>query len=347
MSKELFLNILLLIFSILVSLLLLEQSYRFYLFGKASFSFDKMNSVHPLGLSGLIEPSSHSEIIFELKPNLNTYFQLTNFKTNSEGLRDKDYSFSKDNNIFRVAVIGDSFAMPLGVELDESFHSLLEEKFNNRQQNLNYQFINFGVGGYSLRQYLGVLKFKAQKYNPDLVLIIFCPYNDQVPPNEKNFIKPYKVKQETFPFFESFVLKSFNKIRRKSVKENHNNKKTNLFRKFPKEWEKYMSNIFSDMNSYSKKNHTPVIIVYLTNQYDEKFVDALKNIVENSGLNFADASYPFKELDYQDYRIYPTDNHPNGEAHKIFANELYDYLINFPSFKRSKIIENDYTLTNH
>ena len=129
------------------SLLVLEQTYRAYLFGGASFSIDRMNSIHGLGISGLIKPSNNSEIIYELKPNLDTYFKLTKFNTNSNGLRDIDYSLSKSGGVYRVALIGDSFTMPAGVKIEESFHSILEEKLNKEQRDVTYQFINFGVGG--------------------------------------------------------------------------------------------------------------------------------------------------------------------------------------------------------
>ena len=84
--KRLLANSFLLIFSTMFSLLVLEQTYRAYLFGGASFSIDRMNSIHGLGISGLIKPSNNSEIIYELKPNLDTYFKLTKFNTNSNGL---------------------------------------------------------------------------------------------------------------------------------------------------------------------------------------------------------------------------------------------------------------------
>ena len=37
--------------------------------------------------------------------------------------------------------------MPAGVKIEESFHSILEEKLNKEQRDVTYQFINFGVGG--------------------------------------------------------------------------------------------------------------------------------------------------------------------------------------------------------
>jgi hypothetical protein len=322
-KKTLLLNSLLMLFSTVFSFLIVEQAYRFYLFKSASFSIKKMNSIHPIGFSGLIKPSNYDEIIYELKPNLDTYFKLAKFKTNSTGLRDKDYSLSKSSDIYRVAVIGDSYVMPSGVEIEKSFHSLLENKLNKEQTDLIYEFINFGVGGYNLRQYLGVITLKAKEYNPDLIIVGFCYTNDHRMPSKQKIMKPYKVKPKTYPFYHSYVFKSLARMLKKQpiVKKYKNNEKI-----FSKKQENYMIHIFSEMKTFSKKANIPIIIIYLTNNYNKIYSDKLRDIVESSGLSFADVSVPIKGLDVNDYMIYPTDIHPNEKAHAIFAEQLYKYL---------------------
>lgn len=301
------------------SLLVLEQAYRTFLFGGASFSIGRMNSIHALGKSGLIKPSNNSEIIYELKPNLDTDFKLTKFKTNSNGLRDKDYSFSKSGSVFRAALIGDSFTMPAGVKIEESFHSILEEKLNKEERDMTYQFINFGVGGYNLRQYLGTMKSKAIEYDPDLIIVGFCAQNDHRIPPSKIFERPYKVKPTTYPFFKSFVLDKLKGI-------TNNKRKIDNAETFTEGRKNYVSNIFSEMEAYSKQNNIPIIIMHLSNQYNKVYAKELEELVVENGLIFADVSLPFAGKDFGEYIIYPTDNHPNGKANRIFADELYGYL---------------------
>ena len=142
-----------LLLSALFSVVLLEASYRFYLFGLGSLSVEKMNSLRPIGESGMIKRSVYPEIAFDLKPNLSTYFKLARVETNSRGLRDREYDLTKPERTFRVAVLGDSFTMPAGVDVRDSYHKVLERKLNLTTDSLSYEFINFGVGGYSLRQY--------------------------------------------------------------------------------------------------------------------------------------------------------------------------------------------------
>ena len=322
-KKLLFTNILIFLISTVFSLIALEQSFRIYLFGIDSFSITKMNSINGLGELGLIKPSNNSEIFYELKPNLNSMHKLVEIKTNANGLRDKEYSIAKNSNTFRVAVIGDSFAMPDGVEIENSFHSLLESRLNNEQKDIIYQFINFGVSGYNLRQYLEVIRVKAQLYDPDLILVSFTPRNDQDIPENKLYEQPYQDKPKTYPFFHSFSLDAL-----KGYYNYKNIQEKELTRNAPfsGKQKRYMASIFSEMSAFSKQHDIPIVIIYLDNFYNEKFADKLEEIVVKKDLNFVNASLLFKGKDMDDYMLYPSDGHPNAEAHILFADVLYDYL---------------------
>jgi hypothetical protein len=328
--KNLTTNFLLLLVSVVLSLLILEQSYRVYLFGVASFSIEKMNSLHPLGDSGLIKPSNNPEIVFELKPDLNSYFKLAKLKTNSKGLRDKEYKLSKPGDVFRIAVIGDSFTMPAGVEIDKAYHSLLEEKLNKEQRGATYEFINFGVGGYDLRQYLGVIKFKAQGYDPDLIIVGFCPVNDHKVSDNVIFQQQYKARPATSYFFHSHVWESLEKYVLEPLEKKIFGKKNKHHPRYvvtsAKSEARYMNHIFSEMGAISKKANTPIVIVYLNNKYDETFAKKIENLVVNNGLYYLNVSIPFEGEDGNTYSIYLTDRHPNEKANSIFAEQIYDYL---------------------
>ena len=323
-KKRVLTNGLLLFFSTLLGLLLVEQVFRVYLFGSDSLSITKMNSVHEIGYSGLLKPSDHLEITYELKPNLNTYFKLASVKTNTNGLRDKAYPFSKPDSVFRVAVLGDSFTMPAGVEIEEAYHSLLEERLTREQRELTYEFINFGVGGYNLRQYLGLMKFRIQSYDPDLILIGFCPHNDHEIRDDKHFEQRYVPKPATYPFYGFFILKALAKaIRLLGEKHEANQNKGPIL---TQEQREYVSDIFSEMKAYSLQKSIPVVIVNLSFVYDKEYGDELEELVVSHGLNYVDVTSRFKETSLWEYSIYRTDGHPNGKAHRIFAEEIYAYL---------------------
>jgi len=310
---------------LLIVFLILEQGSRFYLFGFDSLSYSKMNSVHALGVSGLLKPSSHLEIIYELKPNLDTYFKLVRFKTNSQGLRDKEYAKRKPQNTFRVVVLGDSFAMAAGVNINDAFHTILENRLNKESSDSSYEFINYGVGGYDPNQYLATLKYRGLEYDPDLVL--FClssPLESFYA--EKHYREIYKVKPKTYPFFESFFVKltEINKIyiylegKHRKRKNEGNNDSERL---------KKLKNIFLRLREISKTRSIPICIVILqSNLRFQKKCEEIMVLASQFGLYTINTIPAFQGRKKSEFYIYKIDKHPNAKANKIFADVIYTYL---------------------
>ena len=320
-------NLLLLLVSTLVSLLIFELAYRFFIFGWNSFSRKQLNSVHPLGVSGLVQPAANPEIVYELKPNSRTRFKLTPFETNSNGLRDKEYAIPKPDRSFRVGVVGDSFTMGTGLRIEDTYHTLLEERLNQEQDDVVYEFINFGVAGYYFRQYLAILTSKVKKYDVDLVLIGFCPVNDYKIPPQRIFEVAYKVKKTTYPFVTSFVLKRL-KVHALRLIEYDKTKPHGTV--LSKAEEKYVSGIIAKMSSFSKNNDIPIVIVHLSHAPDGRYSKAakiLEGLVFKNDLYFIDVSPAFKNKNFREYIIYQIDKHPNAKANELFADQIYDYLI--------------------
>jgi hypothetical protein len=325
-KKGAFVKISILILSSILSFILLEISYRYVIFGSDSLNYEKMNSVTPLGLSGLIEPSRDREIAYQLKPNLHTYFKMVRFKTNSKGLRDKEYSIAKPKNTIRVAVVGDSLTMPAGVDIEDAYHSILEEELNTSCPTKNYEFINFAVGGYYLSQYWAVIRKKVMDWDPDIILIGFCEYNDFEIPPDKLFDGTYKVKTKFNSFFfQSFAIRGlkqfFKNLWEKDIEKN---KRTDGNSDFTEQQGDYMRRVFSMIGAFGAEKKIPIVVANLgitPNQHSE-----LDSIVKNSGLYYVDPTSSFVGTKISEYSIFPTDNHPNSKANLVFAKVIKEYL---------------------
>ena len=127
----------------------------------------------------------------------------------------------------------------------------------------------------------------------------------------------------TYPFFHSFAIKEL--IRHLVRRDNGLNDKV----VFTEPQGKYMSDIFSKMNAYSKEHNIAVVIVYLSHRYNEysrKYSKELRKIVKGSGLNYIDVSLPFRKTNFNEYKIHTLDAHPNGKANRIFADKIYARL---------------------
>jgi hypothetical protein len=101
-------------------------------------------------------------------------------KVNSRGLRDREHALPKPSGVYRIAVLGDSYAEALQVDLEETFWWRLARRLEacGFQPGKRIEAVNFGVSGYGTAQQLVTLRLRAWDYAPDLVLLAFFPGND-------------------------------------------------------------------------------------------------------------------------------------------------------------------------
>ncbi len=302
---------------ILVFSLILEQTIRFYLFGSDSFSYYKMKSVGSMGYTGYLKKSDIPEVVYEFKPGLDSYFKLAGFKTNSQGLRDKEYSLEKPADTFRVAVIGGSFTVPAGVEIDQAFHSILENRLNQEFADLNYEFINFGVSGYRINNKIAALKYRALKYKPDLILLILD--GSQFTEDEE---KEFNPKPEKNQFFQSFTYKLLSKIKLLKNDRKHQEFLDDHLRGLNK-----FDLDLQELSNISEKDKVPICIVVLDHDYSNyELSGEIQKLVEKNNLYYSNTIPAFKNADLSELTIYKIDIHPNTRANQMFADTIYNDL---------------------
>ena len=92
---------------------------------------------------------------------------------NSKGLRGPEYPYKKPAGEYRILVLGDSFAEGYTVEFADLCSELLKKKLQ-AQLPQRVQVINAGTGGYSTDQELLFFRTEGVKYEPDLVIVLYC-----------------------------------------------------------------------------------------------------------------------------------------------------------------------------
>ncbi len=91
-------------------------------------------------------------------------------RTNSKGMRaDVEFPVKKPDGTRRIAVLGDSFAMGYGVNLEETSLSILESMLES-ELHCEVEILNFAVSGFGPAEQLVVLESEAMQYKPDLVI---------------------------------------------------------------------------------------------------------------------------------------------------------------------------------
>lgn len=91
---------------------------------------------------------------------------------NREGYRGPVRTRQKPAGIIRILVFGDSHTFGTGAGDGATYPDQLESLLN-RDGSGRFEVINFGVGGYDLRQSIRLARAKAPVYRPDLVLITY------------------------------------------------------------------------------------------------------------------------------------------------------------------------------
>jgi len=98
-------------------------------------------------------------------------------KVNSQGFNDSEFSLEKKEDVFRIVIIGDSFVEARNVPLEKSFQYVLEQKLNEIPGR-KFEVYAFGIAGNgTFKSYLYLNQY-ALKYQPDLVILAFLPFND-------------------------------------------------------------------------------------------------------------------------------------------------------------------------
>jgi len=93
-------------------------------------------------------------------------------RTNSRGYRDDEFRTTPPDDERRIALLGDSFGMGWGVPRDAMLATLLEDECENTD------VVNLSVAGYGTTQELLTYETEAERYSPDLAVLLFVIGND-------------------------------------------------------------------------------------------------------------------------------------------------------------------------
>ena len=98
---------------------------------------------------------------------------------NSQGMHDTEHALKKDDGIFRILMLGDSFVEAVDVAENQTSHQVLEDVLNSQANgNLKFEVISAGILAWGPPQELAYFREEGKLYEPDLVLALWFPGND-------------------------------------------------------------------------------------------------------------------------------------------------------------------------
>ena len=176
------LNIVLLAFAILLGCVAMEVALRVIFAHSLDFSMEMWKYAVKLK-----RPVADPDLSFAHAPNRSAFLMGVPVSINSEGLRDREFSFEKPPNVYRVMMLGDSTTFGWGVKEEDTAAKFLERKLNaNLPAGYNRaEVMNAGVGNYDTVQEVTYYETIGWKYHPDLVVLVFFINDPEPVPLEK------------------------------------------------------------------------------------------------------------------------------------------------------------------
>ena len=97
---------------------------------------------------------------------------------NSHGFRDRERSYEKPANTYRILVLGDSQVEAVQVALEDSFTAILEKALNAESCKTKFEVLSFGLSGFgTAEEYERYMNFGID-YSPDMVILAVTTAND-------------------------------------------------------------------------------------------------------------------------------------------------------------------------
>jgi hypothetical protein len=116
-------------------------------------------------------PSENPVLMWEYRP----YGSIDEIETNRYGFRDIDYeSTAKPGNTLRIAFVGDSVTLGMGVDFEETFVRRFEAEANRMGFRRRIQALNFAVDSYNTPQICEMIRAKVLGFEPDRVVYMMC-----------------------------------------------------------------------------------------------------------------------------------------------------------------------------
>jgi lysophospholipase L1-like esterase len=262
----------------------------------------------------------------EHAPNRHAQLMRTDFKTNSKGLRDREFPYERVAEKRRILMLGDSLTVGWGVEEKETFSKQVEKMYAAKGADI--EVINTGVGNYNTVQEVEYFLMEGHKYQPDVVVLNFFV-------NDAEIAVPAKTPSALMRHCYScvFVLGQYDAVMRR------------FFGKV--DWEEYYLGLYDEGRSkgwldvkesirklaeYCKAQGIVLLIANHPELHDvghyhfQSITDLVRRTADQFGVGFVDLLPYLKDQDSSMLWVTPPDPHPNALAHKLLAQGLFDAL---------------------
>ncbi len=262
----------------------------------------------------------------EHAPNRQARLMGVDFRTNSKGLRDREFSYDRVAGKLRILMLGDSFTVGWGVAVEDTFAKRIERLY--AAIDIDAEVINAGVGNYNTTQEVEYFLTKGHKYQPDVVVLNFFV-------NDAETLTPSHPPSMLMRVCYACVFIA-------GLSD------TAMRRFFGKmDWSTYYLGLYGDgaskgwldakeairkLAAFAKTNRIALLIASLPELHEvgdyrlQHITDLLHEAADQYGVAFVDVLPYLKDRQSAELWVTPPDPHPNALAHQLIAQGLFDAL---------------------
>ncbi|MCC3602436.1 MAG: SGNH/GDSL hydrolase family protein [Microcoleus sp. PH2017_29_MFU_D_A] len=316
-----------LVISILLSFLLAEGVCRLLNIGDSRIVIWKEDRVQ--GQIYAYQPNG--KLLYTYPDNPRRYFNEKNEVSgtiNAKGFRGLDRAFEKANGITRIAFLGDSFTLGMGVKDNDTLPVSVEDAIQSKYPNT--QVLNFGVSGTSTKEQIKLVEEYVIKFKPDVVVIVVF-LNDADRTGTINFISRPKVLAQVRKnsFFINALIGSIEKplLYQEMIRHYQDG-----YLEGSPGWESVKTALRTGKTLSEKQNFQLVVAVYpilfqLNDRYPFRHIHkTIEDYCASLKIPFVDLLNGFIGKQDSKLWVHKTDQHPNEVANRIAAGELSKFF---------------------
>lgn len=258
-------------------------------------------------------------LMFEFLPNADVVINNYNIKTNALGFRDKQYSIDKPQNTTRIVLLGTSYELGAGVNNEDVFESIAEERLNKQDTINKVEILNLSMGGYTAVQEMELMKTKVAKLKPDVVMVF--AHTDEI---------------RRFTSFFSRYIKNGVDLKYdylKEVKRKSGVRQSMSEMEIKERLAPYMQAVFNWCYAEIARQCIasgikPICVFFPTTRdtLTPEKIDEVKLPAQQAGFTVYVLQHAFDKKGNREIGVSVTDHHPNKYGHFLLAEAFYNLL---------------------
>ena len=270
--------------------------------------------------------SSDPLIGHEHAPNRKTKLMGVNFETNSQGLRDREFSFERTPGVLRIMMLGDSLTVGWGVNAEATFSKRLESLLNGN--GTHAEVINAGAGNWNTIQEVQYFLTKGYKYRPDIIVLNYFLNDAEPVPHSR---PPSFLMRHCYSCV--FIMaRADSLLRYLSMRRNWQHYYLGLYDEGRGPGWTAAKSALGRLSSYCKANSIRLIVASLPELQDlrvyrfQRVTRLVHGAANQYGVQFIDLRPYLMDEKPADLWVTRPDPHPNAHAHALIAEVLYSVL---------------------